>query len=62
MGKMKETIMNNEQELTEVTKDLIKDTKDLAREHLESEVDADSITKVAKAIFVGILEAVKKVF
>lgn len=54
--------MNNEQELTEVTKDLIKDTKDLAREHLESEVDADSITKVAKAIFVGILEAVKKVF
>jgi hypothetical protein len=62
MGKMKEIAMNSEKDLAELTKDLAKDTKELAREHLESEVDPDSITKVVKAVFVGLLEAFKKVF
>ncbi len=54
--------MNNEKDVTEATKDLAKDTKQLAKETLEREIDEEGIVKVAKAIFVGFFEAVKKAF
>lgn len=62
MGKIKEMTMSNEKDLAELTKELAKNTKELAHEHLKSEVDPETITKVVKAVFIGLLEAVKKVF
>jgi hypothetical protein len=54
MGKIKEMTMSNEKDLTELTKELAHNTKELAQEHLNTEVDSESITKVAKAIFSGL--------
>lgn len=54
--------MKNEKDLTQLTKELAKDTKELAHEHLKDEVDPATITKVAKAVFVGMLDAIKSVF
>ena len=62
MGKIKELTMSNEKDLTELTKELAHNTKELAQEHLDTEVDPESITKVAKAIFSGLFEAIKNVF
>jgi hypothetical protein len=54
--------MKNETDLVELTKELTKDTKELAKEHLKSEIDEEGIVKVVKAVFVGLFEAVKKAF
>ena len=62
MGKMKGLTMNSEKDLAETTKELVKDTKELVSEQLVDEIDEQSITKVIKAVFVGIFEAVKKVY
>lgn len=62
MGKMKELMMNNEKDVAELTKELVKDTKELAKEHLGNEIDEEGITKVIKAIFVGFFEALKKAY
>lgn len=62
MGKMKELTMSNEKEVSELTRELVKDTKELAKEQLTEEVDEQSIMKVVKAIFVGVFEAIKKAY
>ena len=54
--------MKNEKDVTELTKELAGDTKQLAKEHLETEIDEEGIRKVIKAIFVGIFEAIKKAY
>ncbi len=60
--KMKEIAMSSKEELETLTKELSKDTAKLAKESFEDEIDSESITSTVKAIFVGILEAVKKVY
>lgn len=52
--------MKNEKDLAELTKELTENTKQLAKEQLEKEVDEEGIARVVKAIFVGLFEAVKK--